>query len=109
MSKKYYNKLVRDKIPDILETKELEYSIHTASDDEFIYKLQKKLLEEVNEYLNEPCIEELADIYTVMNQLVLEAGVSPAELQEAIFKKNQDRGSFHRRVILEYVVDKEVG
>ena len=59
-----YNKLVRDNIPEILQEKGKEFVGHTANNrEEFFTKLKEKLQEEVNEFLERPCAEEIADIH----------------------------------------------
>ena len=105
MSKIYYNKLVRNKIPEIMDSKEdLSYACHVASQEEFTCKLQEKLLEEVNEFVENPCIEELADIYEVLNQVIIDAGLTFGDVIIEANKKSNSRGTFSKGIILEYTV-----
>ena len=67
---KVYNKLIRDKIPAIMTEKGKSFSIHIASRKEYEQKLKEKLLEEVNEFLEDPCLEELADVAEVFGALL---------------------------------------
>ena len=55
---KIYNKLVRDRIPEIiLKDNELP-TTRILDDEEYIKELNRKLQEEVNEYLENDNIEE---------------------------------------------------
>lgn len=64
-----YNKLVRDKIPEIIKEKNQECSRHVANENEYRTSLQDKLTEEVKEFLTEPNEKELADILEVINAI----------------------------------------
>lgn len=59
---KEYNKLVRDNIPEIMIKNGAKPVTRILSDNEYLEELNKKLLEEVNEYLSSGDILELADI-----------------------------------------------
>ena len=61
-----YDKLVRDDIPDIIESTGKKCKYHTADPEEYYEKLKEKLLEEVQEFLLTPNVEELADIEEVI-------------------------------------------
>ncbi|MBU2101158.1 nucleoside triphosphate pyrophosphohydrolase [Patescibacteria group bacterium] len=93
-----YNKLVRDKIPEILDKKGIPYEKRIATDDEYLAELILKLKEEVNEFIEAKNTEELADILEVieaLKQLPDYFGVEDVRLQ----KKNE-RGGFDKRLIL---------
>ena len=64
--KKYYNKLVRDKIPEIIEIAGKRAEIRIADDSEYANLLKQKLLEEVDEYMQSNNPDELADIIEVV-------------------------------------------
>ena len=101
-----YNKLVRDNIPDILEEKGKEYVGHTASDkEEFFTKLKEKLQEEVDEFLETPSIEELADIQEVLDALAYSVGSDAAEVATVKEKKAASSGRFYTGYILWSVED----
>lgn len=61
-----YNKLVRDRIPEIIENSRKKFTTRILGDNEYINELKKKLVEEMEEYqqteTNEDALEELADI-----------------------------------------------
>ena len=60
-----YNKLVRDKIPEILDKKGVSYEKRIASDEEYKIELVKKLEEEVAEFKEALSSDELADVMEV--------------------------------------------
>lgn len=96
-----YNKLVRDKIPEIIREKGAIPKIHVASEEEYGTKLREKLSEEVQEYLEDPCIEELADILEVVYALCSLKGISKKKLEKVREKKVFERGGFEQKIILE--------
>jgi len=100
---KIYNKLVRDKILLIIGEQGKEFSAHKASEKEYREKLNEKLLEEVNEFLEEPCLEELADIFEVLGAVLDVMDYSIEDLDIAMSKKLAERGGFTSRIILESV------
>lgn len=99
-----YNKLVRDKIPEIIAASGSEPTTRTLTDDaEFLAALDSKLLEEVQEYLAEPSAEELADILEVLEAIVAMRRIPQPELRRAKNAKALKNGTFHERVFLESV------
>jgi len=100
---KIYNKLVRDKILLIIGEQGKSFSAHKASKGEYQIKLNEKLLEEVNEFLEEPCIEELADIFEVLGAVLDVMDYSIEDLDIAMMKKHEERGGFKSRIVLESV------
>jgi predicted house-cleaning noncanonical NTP pyrophosphatase (MazG superfamily) len=77
-----YNKLVRDKIPQIIEQSGDTYKIHRVEGNEFRLYLRKKLEEEVSEYLEDENIEELADVLEVIHGLVRSHDIRMEDLEE---------------------------
>lgn len=100
MTKKY-NKLIRDKIPEIIESNGKTCIVEIASDEEYVQKLIEKLQEEVQEFVENPCLEELADIQEVVHSL--EHATSWGSLILAQLDKRCDRGSFKKKLILKEV------
>ena len=96
-----YNKLIRDKIPEIIREKGKQCIVVEASTDEYRTKLKEKLLEEVNEFLENPCLEELADIQEVVS--TLEEEYNWGSLTLARLDKRIERGAFKKKLILKEV------
>lgn len=102
-----YNKLVRDKIPDIIRKSGKEPITRTLDDAEFLAALDAKLREEVGEYLAEPSTEELADILEVLEAIVAMRKIPQPDLRRAKNAKMVKNGSFTSRTFLEKVIDPE--
>ena len=100
---KTHNKLVRDKIPEIIQNAGKTCTTHTMSDDEYIASLDMKLQEEVAEYLQDKNLEELADVVEVLRAICIARGYTLEELEKMRAKKVDERGGFEKRIYLEYV------
>ena len=89
---KIYNKLVRDNIPEIMISNGAEPVTRILSEEEYLNELNKKILEEVNEYLESGSIEELADVEEVLRAIL--------NLKYFVrkFRKNSNRKSFKKRI-----------
>lgn len=100
---KLYNKLVRDKIPEIIETDGKTCKTRILSNDEYIAALETKLNEEVAEYQEDKNLEELADILEVLQAICLARGYSLDNLEALRARKSEERGGFTEKIFLEYV------
>lgn len=100
---KVYNKLVRDKIPAIIEADNKKCEIEIVEGKEKQELLEKKLLEEVNEYLEDKNLEELADVMEVLYGLANELGYSEEDLNKKREEKLQERGGFKEGIVLKNV------
>ena len=95
-----YEKLVRDKIPEIIEKQGKTPLIRILEASEYTAYLERKLDEEVGEYHEGKNLEELADILEVIYALTENLGHSREELLEVYQKKHDDRGGFRDRILL---------
>ena len=95
-----YNKLVRDKIPEIIEEGGGKAEIRILSDEEYRTFLEAKLDEEVGEYHRDQTPEELVDILEVVYALASARGISQSDLQTLYQKKHNARGGFERKLLL---------
>lgn len=100
---KRYNKLVRDKIPEIIEEQGKSCEIEIASKEDIGELLEKKLMEEVNEYLADKNLEELADVMEVLFGLANHLGYTEEELLEKRMRKLEERGGFREGIVLKGV------
>ena len=107
MNIKVYNKLVRDHIPEIIEASGKSCTCETLSDERYIALLNKKLQEEVTEYLESGTLEELADIGEVMHAILDYKGIPLEEFQRVRNEKLQERGGFARRILLKEVTEND--
>ena len=96
-----YNKLVRDKIPEIIKNKGVIPITHIADDEEYWQKLKEKLQEEVNEFLEDGNEEELADILEVIYAICDFRNFDKEKLELLRKKKAKERGAFKNRLILD--------
>ena len=100
-----YNKLVRDKIPEIIENSGKICEVEILSDEEYLQMLGKKLDEELAEYHQEQNIEELADLLEVLYATAKARGHSIEELEQVRVEKQKARGGFDKKILLKSVMD----
>ena len=98
---KKYNKLVRDKIIDIIESDGRKAKYKILDNEGFKEELNKKLQEEVKEYLDDNCVEELADIVEVIYGILESMNISSEEFEKIRIEKKEKRGAFHKKIYLE--------
>jgi len=107
VTKKTFNKLVRDRIPEIIEGRGGVVSTRILGDAEYLTELNKKLQEEVTEYLqaqnHETRIEELADLLAVIETILGVCGETFVAVEKVKVEKEIKRGSFSKRIFLETV------
>lgn len=95
-----YNKLVRDNIPEICKNNNQKVKIRILNGDEYETALNEKLLEEVNEYLADKDIKELADILEVIEAIAASKCISFDDIWKIKQKKAENNGKFNKRVFL---------
>ena len=100
MDTKKYNKVVRDKIPEIIEESGKKYSLKQLDDTSFLAELKKKLIEEINEYSESKDVEELADLLEVIYRISELRGVNSDELDKIRKDKAEKRGKFDSNLFL---------
>lgn len=104
-----YNKLVRDRIPEVIEKTGKKFSTKILTNDEYITELRKKTYEEVEEYMNtnnkEDAVEELADLLEIVHALAESHGSSIEEVEEVRKNKAVKRGGFKEKIFLIEVED----
>ena len=105
MNRITYRKLVRDRIPEIIEQGGATCSCSVLSDGDYLTRLDEKLNEELAEYQESKSMEELADLLEVIRAVALARGSSIAEVEEIRRRKADERGGFEKRIFLEEVVN----
>ncbi len=104
-----YHKLVRDRIPEIIKKNEgLSAKTRVLDDDEYLKELNKKIKEELSEYLESGKIEELADLEEVLRAILEYKNVSYEEFNNIREEKVRKRGAFKDRIYLEGIEEKQI-
>lgn len=98
-----YHKLVRDRIPEIIEADGKICFCETLSDADYIDLLDQKLNEELAEYQESKSLEELADLLEVMQAVVKARGWTLEELEQLRADKAARRGGFEKKILLKEV------
>lgn len=101
-----YNKLVRDRIPEIISASGKSCNTSILSDEEYLKMLDAKLDEELAEYHKDQNIEELADLFEVILACASARGYTPDQLEKVRAEKADKRGSFKNKVFLIDVTEK---
>jgi len=102
-----YNKLVRDRVPELIEESGRKQVSRTLNEDEYEQALMDKIVEEIEEYRVSNNEEEIADIYEVLDCLVKLKDYEPMHIDYLRLIKREARGSFQKRILLEEVEDKD--
>jgi predicted house-cleaning noncanonical NTP pyrophosphatase (MazG superfamily) len=100
-----YDKLIRDKIPEIIENAGKEYEIHKADEQEYIEKLLLKVEEELREFKEDPSIAEMADLFEVLDAVIGYYDFDKEEIKDYQEKKRKERGGFNKQLILDKVIE----
>jgi predicted house-cleaning noncanonical NTP pyrophosphatase (MazG superfamily) len=98
---KQYNKLVRDKIPDILKGKKVKFKTHIAGNKEYLDKLYEKLTEELEEFKTKPSVEEFGDMLEVLESIGRYHKLDLAEIKMMKKMKKDTNGGFDKKIILD--------
>lgn len=99
-----YDKLIRDRIPEIIEKNGQTARIRRLSNEEYLVKLDEKLDEELAEYHADGSVEELADLLEVIYAAARARGCTAEKLDEIRREKVEKRGAFEKKLLLEEVL-----
>ncbi|MGG4147256.1 nucleoside triphosphate pyrophosphohydrolase [Paenibacillus algorifonticola] len=106
---KTYNKLVRDKIPQIIQASGKHCSFRVLNEAEYEKALKEKIQEELNEFLEagdqQEQLEELADLLEVIYSFAHSKGVGREDMERIRERKKEERGGFYERLWLMNVCD----
>lgn len=100
-----YNKLIRDRIPEIIESSGKTAIVEKVQGEELLGLLNKKLFEELKEYEESDEVEELADLVEVVQAILDYKGISIEDFNKIREKKNTARGAFKEGLLLIEVVE----
>ena len=103
---KVYNKLVRDRIPEIIESDGKTCITEILPDDRYLQMLDAKLDEELAEYQESKSLEELADLLEVMRAVIKARGWTWEQLEQVRQEKATKRGGFEQKILLKEVIEK---
>ena len=107
MNRKTYNKLIRDKIPEIIRKNNAVPKISELNDEQFKIALKEKLAEEAKELLEaktqEEILNELSDVLQLIESIAINNNLSVSYIEKQKEKKKQERGAFEKKLYLEYV------
>ena len=98
-----YEKLIRDRIPEIIETSGRTCETEVLSDKDYVTYLNLKLREETEEYLKSFETEELADLEEVLRAILEAKGISYEEFDRIRAEKADKRGAFKKKLLLKRV------
>lgn len=98
---KYVNKLVRDKIPQIIDNMKGRKSNYIIlENNEYLKELDKKLLEEAHEFIEDHSIEELGDLMEVILAIMEFKNISMNDVEKSRIIKKADKGGFNDKIYL---------
>lgn len=100
-----YNKLVRDRIPEIIEASGKNCVTEILSDEDYLCMIDAKLDEELAEYHKDQNIEELADLIEVIYAATKARGYTLEQLETVRTEKAAKRGVFQKKLLLKKVID----
>lgn len=109
MEKIYYNKLCRDKIPDIIQNKGFECEVREVDHDEFKREIVRKIFEEASGVSNHTgklsLIKELADLVITIDAVKKEFGITEEELAESVEQSIEEKGGYEDMIYIAWSSD----
>jgi predicted house-cleaning noncanonical NTP pyrophosphatase (MazG superfamily) len=102
---KVYNKLIRDRIPEIIQKAGKNCKVITLKNEDYLRHLNKKLQEELDEYYESKNIEELVDLLEIVYAIAEHHGISRKKIEEMRLVKREKRGGFNKKLFLIEVDD----
>lgn len=95
-----FNKLVRDRIPEIIAASGRRCEVRQLADEEYLTALNQKLGEELQEYTADGSIAELADLVEVIHAIVIHKGFTLEAFEQLRQEKQRERGGFAQKLLL---------
>ncbi len=107
MNRKIYNKLIRDKIPEIIKSKGHSPKVSVLKESDYREALKVKMAEEAKELVEaetrEEVLNELSDIQELILAIAQNYDLAVGEVEKKREEKLQERGGFKKKLLLEYV------
>lgn len=107
MKRKTYNKLIRDKIPEIIKKDNAIPKVSVLDEKKFTVALKEKLVEEAKELLeaetSEDILNELSDVLELVESIATNNKLTIADVEKQKLVKKEKRGGFEKKLFLEYV------
>jgi len=103
MNRKEYNKLIRDRIPEIIRDSGRKYEVIEMSEEEYLQALRVKLLEEAQEAFkadSQELVTELADLFEVIDALIEVCSIARESVLEKQRIRKIERGGFTKKLKL---------
>lgn len=105
--KTLYNKLIRDRIPEIIGKDGTTFKTHVLDDDDFKVELLRKLVEEAKEVAGakddkKEIVKELGDILEIIDYIVKSFNLDVDEIEKVKSERKDSRGGFDKKLFLEY-------
>lgn len=94
-------KLVRDKIPEIIKSQGYKVKYHILSDEEYLNSLYDKLKEEAEELFQDRNLEEIADLYEVLSAILDTKSLSWDDVLRCAQEKKDRKGAFKDKIYLD--------
>ena len=98
--KTVYNKLIRDRIPEIIESNGQTCICKVLDEQAYLAALDAKLSEELAEYQQDHSLEELADLLEVIHAVIKARGSTLQNVEAIRAEKARQRGGFDKRLYL---------
>ena len=103
MTQTFLPKLVRDKIPQIIQASGKTCEWHHADTSEYVSRLHDKMQEELAEFKEDPCVEEAADMFEVFLALLRNWEIDISDVALRAQDKKISRGGFKNKIVLESI------
>lgn len=103
MKKVFHKKLIRDRIPQVIEASGDQYEVRVMGKREFEKELKKKLVEEAKELIEVPrkgLLNELADVLELAKSIAEHYKIGFKLVEEKQVEKRKKRGGFKKRLFL---------
>ena len=100
---KVYDKLVRDRIPEIIDASGNKCEIEVVSDEVALEYLYKKLDEEVSELLEDRNLDEITDVIEVLFSIGKKYGYTENDILDKRNEKKLTRGGFEHNLVLKKI------